>query len=144
MSKSAILEQALHLFLSPDSTGQLQAIPLLHHHANARSLSRLERDLAISTELMATLTRFFLMITPLLPEAEQAAATALGRLRFEQVIEEVARRVRTDHSLMERVKTTLDQATHQTSTDTVGQEADRAPSASHSVRSRPAQSDRDG
>jgi len=143
VSKSAILESALQRFLSPDSTGQAQALPLLQQQSNARSLSHLERDLAITTELLATLTRYFLMITPPLPEAEQSAATALGRLRYEQVIEEVSRRVRTDQSLMERVKTTLVQATEQTASDTLGQDADHAATTSESVRGRPAQGDRD-
>ncbi len=144
VSKSAILESALQRFLSPDSTGQPRAIPLLQQHASARSLSRLERDLAITTELLATLTRYFLMITPPLPEAEQAAATTLGRLRFEQVIEEVAKRVQTDQNLIERVKMRLNETTRKTGSDAVGQDADHAPATSETVSGKPAQSNRDG
>ncbi len=144
VSKSAILENALQRFLTPDSAGQVQAQPLLQQQANTRSLSRLERDLAITTELLATLTRYFLMITAPLPEAEQTAATTLGQLRFEQLIEEVARRVRTDQSLTERVKLRLGETMQKTGTDNRGRERDHAPPASQTVPGRPPQSDGDG
>ena len=64
--------------------------------------------------------RYFLTITPPLPASEHAAARALGQLRFEQVIEEVAKRLRTDRSLMARVTSKLADEPHQTPIDNSG------------------------
>ena len=64
--------------------------------------------------------RYFLTITPPLPASEHAAARALGQLRFEQVIEEVAKRLRTDRSLMARVTAKLADEPHQTPIDNSG------------------------
>lgn len=116
VSKSAILERALQQYLSEPS-GSLQK---LHHDSTVRSLRRLERDLAISTELTATFVRYFLMVTPPIPSSEHAAARALGQLRFDQVIEEVAKRLRTDRSLMARVTAKLADEPHQTPIDNSG------------------------
>jgi predicted transcriptional regulator len=107
VSKSAILEQALQQFLGAHHEQISNGLQPLQQAAMTRSVHRLERDLAISTELTATFVRYFLMVTPPIPEREHAAARALGQLRFEQVIEEVARRLRTDRSLMARVMSKL-------------------------------------
>ncbi len=107
VSKSAILERALQQYLIRQDSGQPSDLQSLQQEATGRSLRRLERDLAITTELTATFVRYFVTITPPLPESEHAAARALGQLRFEQVIEEVARRLRTDRSLMTRVMSKL-------------------------------------
>jgi hypothetical protein len=53
--------------------------------------------------------RYYLMITPPLPEEAHAAARALGQLRFEQVIESVANRLKSDRGLVARVMTMMDQ-----------------------------------
>jgi hypothetical protein len=84
VSKSAILERALQQYLPPD-TGSPASTNLqsLQHGSTQRSLHRLERDLAIATELTATFVRYFLMITPPLPQSEHEAARALGQLRFD-------------------------------------------------------------
>ena len=74
----------------------------------------MERDLGITTEMLATLTRFFFMITPPLAQTEQPAASALGRLRFEQMIEEVSRRLRTDGSWVSQIKMRLGETEQKT------------------------------
>lgn len=107
VSKSAILERALQQYLAGQNNSPQWDLQRLQHEATSRSLRRLERDIAISTELTATFVRYFLMITPPIPSSEHAAVRALGQLRFDQVIEEVARRLRTDHSLMARVMARL-------------------------------------
>jgi len=117
VSKSAILERALQQYLAAPNGGQTSDLSSLHHAATGRSLRRLERDLAIVSELMATFVRYFVTITPPLPESEHAAARALGQLRFEQVIEEIARRLRTDRGLMARVMATLADTAQRTTTD---------------------------
>lgn len=144
VSKSAILERALLSFLTPNGTSPPSALCRLQQDAHARSLSRLERDLAVTTELLATLTRYFLMITPPLPEAEQRAATTLGRLRFDQVVEDVARRLRTDRSLTAQVMSRLDGTGQKSASDNLGRSTDHAAATSQSVPGAPAQSDGDG
>ena len=100
VSKSAILERALQQYLTADQSSSASTdLQSLQHESTRRSLRRLEHDLAVATELTATFVRYFLMITPPLPQSEHEAARALGQLRFDQVIEEITKRIRTDHSL---------------------------------------------
>jgi hypothetical protein len=106
-------------------------------------LRRIERDLAITSELTATFVRTFLMITPPLPESEHAAARALGKLRYEQMIEEIAKQLRTNRCLIARVMTTMAEARNTTDPDNLRQDDDHAtpPSAPVSKRPRPTESD---
>jgi hypothetical protein len=57
------------------------------------------------------------MITPPLPEDARATARAVGELRFERVIESVARRLNTDRGLVARVMTMMNQGPHTASAD---------------------------
>jgi predicted transcriptional regulator len=144
VSKSAILEQALQQYLAGQSGTQSKDMQSLQNEATSRSLRRLERDLAISTELTATFVRYFLTITPPLPSTEHAAARTLGQLRFEQVIEDIARRLRTDRSLMARVVATLADREHQTSTDNLGPDDPDATPPSEPVPPEPKPAGGDG
>jgi hypothetical protein len=69
----------------------------------------LERDLAIAVELIATFVRYFVTITPPLPEDAHEAARALGQLRFDQVVENVANRFKADRGLVARVMSMVEQ-----------------------------------
>jgi hypothetical protein len=109
LSKSDILERALRRYLTSENNDTSRDLINLQQEANARSLRRLERDLAIAVELTATFVRYFVMITPPLPEDAHETARALGQLRFEQVIESVANRLKTDRGLVARVMTMMDQ-----------------------------------
>ena len=103
LSKSEILERALRRYLTAETNDLSRDLINIQQEANARSLQRLERDLAIAVELTATFVRYFVMITPPLPEDAHEAARALGQLRFEQVIESVANRLKTDRGFVARV-----------------------------------------
>ena len=138
LSKSQILETALQRYLANDHTAQPNDLRDLQQQATTRSLRRLERDLAIVSELMATFVRYFVTITPPLPESEHAAARALGQLRFEQVIAEIARRLRTDRSLMARVMAKLDDSrVHRTSREQPRKADENAAPPSEPVPRRP-------
>jgi hypothetical protein len=126
--KSQILERALNRYLANESGGLPADLLALQQESNTRSLRRLERDLAIATELTATFVRYFLTITPPLPGSEHASARALGQLRFEQVIEDVARRLRTDRSLIARVAAILSETPQDTNGDGQEPDAEHAPS----------------
>jgi predicted transcriptional regulator len=133
VSKSAILERALQQYLAECNGKQTSDLSNLQQEATSRSLRRLERDLAIATELTATFVRYFLMITPPIPSSEHAAARALGQLRFDQVIEEVAKRLRTDRSLMARVMATMVNDARETAADNPGPDHDDATPPSEPV-----------
>jgi hypothetical protein len=117
VAKSEILEHALKRYLANESGDPPADLLVLQQESNSRSLRRLERDLAIATELIATFVRYFLTITPPLPESEHAAARALGQLRFEQVIEDIARRLCTDRSLIARVAAILSESPENENSD---------------------------
>ena len=144
VSKSAILELALQKFLAPTSNCPTDNLGQLQYNANARSLSRLRHEVAIVGELLATLTRFIVTVTPRMPLEEQAAVRAHGNLRFEQAVEDIARRLRTDHSLMAQVETRLDWTRQETPPDSPRRSVENATAASHSVPGRPAEGDRNG
>ncbi len=144
VSKSAILELALQTLLAPSNNAPPDKLRQLQQDANTRSMARLERDLAITTEMLASLTRFFFMITPPLAQIEQPAASALGRLRFEQMIEQVSARLRTDASWVAQIKMRLGETAQKTASDKLRQDNEHGSAASQSVRSGPAQGDRDG
>ena len=127
VAKSEILERALKRYLANESGDPPADLLVLQQESNTRSLRRLERDLAIATELIATFVRYFLTITPPLPGSEHAAARALGQLRFDQVIEDIARRLRTDRSLIARVAAILSESPQTTNSD--GQQPDARPCA---------------
>ena len=128
VAKSEILERALKRYLANESGGLPADLLVLQQESNTRSIRRLERDLAIATELIATFVRYFLTITPPLPGSEHAAARALGQLRFDQVIEDIARRLRTDRSLIARVAAILSESPQTTNSDGQQPDADHAPS----------------
>jgi hypothetical protein len=133
LAKSEILERALKRYLVSENGDQPADLVVLQQESNNRSLRRLERDLAIASELIVTFVRYFLTITPPLPESEHAAARALGQLRFDQVIEEIARRLRTDRSLTARVMAIFAERPPETTSDTGSQDDEDAAPASESI-----------
>jgi predicted transcriptional regulator len=143
VAKSAILERAPKRYLANESGGPPADLLVLQQGSNTRSFRRLERDLAIATELIATFVRYFLTITPPLPGSEHAAARALGQLRFDQVIEDIARRLRTDRSLIARVAAIQSENPQSTNSDGQQPDADHAPSSINAVPRAPS-TDRSG
>jgi predicted transcriptional regulator len=143
VAKSEILERALKRYLANESGDPPADLLVLQQESNTRSFRRVERDLAITTELIATFVRYFLTITPPLPGSEHAAARALGQLRFEQVIEDIARRLRTDRSLIARVAVILSKSPQTTNSDSQQPDASNAPSTTNTVPRAPNKDQRD-
>src|SRR5262245_38993741 len=133
VAKSEILERALKRYLTNESGGPPADLLVLEQVSNSRSLRRLERDLAITAELIATFVRYFLTITPPLPGSEHAAARALGQLRFEEMIEDIARRLHTDRSPMARVAAILSETAQDKNSHGQQPNADHAPSTINTV-----------
>src|SRR5262245_18171771 len=109
LSKSDILERAFQAYLTQDAGGRPTNLLAQQQDRNERKLGRVERDVAIATELLATFVRYFLTNTPPLPATETDAADALGQQRFQQAIAGIARRLKTDRHLIAHVVKELEQ-----------------------------------
>ena len=68
-----------------------------------RQLDRVDRDVGIVAETLALYVRYHLTITPPLPLADQGAARALGRDRFELFVAQVGRRVASGNRLVAEI-----------------------------------------
>ena len=105
--KSALVEDTLKSLLEPQSLPGVQdALGRRLDNLN-RTVAHIERDIAIVTETLAMFVRYFLIITPPLPESEQEPARLLGRERFEVFVAEVGRRMAGDRRLVAEVMESL-------------------------------------
>src|SRR5690554_2269387 len=78
VSKSAIIEAAVASFLSGDTTDRLEAAMSRRLDRIGRQVDGLDEDLAVLGETVSLFIRFWLTITPPVPEAAQASARAKG------------------------------------------------------------------
>ncbi|MHA7774675.1 CopG family transcriptional regulator [Roseibium sp. M-1] len=93
VTKAAIVEAALLGFFSKELDDQRDGALIRRLDRMSRHHDRLERNLSITTETLALFIRFFLTVTPPLPNADQEAARALGKERFEYFTRQLARRI---------------------------------------------------
>jgi hypothetical protein len=103
LSRSAIVEAAVASFLSPDGADRREAAFARRLDRLSRQMQRLERGVGISTEALALFVRFWLTVTPPLPNEAQAAAQAKGRERYEGFIEALGRRIQKGQSLLDEI-----------------------------------------
>ena len=110
-SRSALFEEALRANLEP------QQVPGVEEGL-ARRLNELHkvvgvigRDVALVTETLALFLRYFLTITPPLPQSEQEPARLLGKERYEVFVTEIGKRLASNHRLVSEVLETI--AAHQ-------------------------------
>jgi len=103
LSRSAIVEAAVASFLSPDGADRREAAFARRLDRLSRQVERLERNVGISTETLALFIRFWLTITPPLPNDAQASAQAKGRERYEGFIEALGRRLAQGQSLLQEI-----------------------------------------
>jgi len=101
--KSVIAEAAISSFLTPDDSDRREAALVRRLDLLTRQGERLERDLSIAVEAIALFIKFWLTVTPPLPESAQAAAQAKGRERFEFFLETLGRRLARGQSLLREV-----------------------------------------
>lgn len=101
--KSLIAEAAITSFVTPDDTDRREAAVARRLDRLGRQGERLERDLWIAAETLALFIRFWLTVTPPLPESAQAAAQAKGRERFESFLETLGRRLAKGQSVLREV-----------------------------------------
>lgn len=91
VTKAAVVEAALLGFFSKEFDDQRDGALIRRLDRLTRQYDRLERNLSITSETLALYIRFFLTVTPPLPNADQDAARALGKERFEYFISQLAR-----------------------------------------------------
>jgi Ribbon-helix-helix protein, copG family len=102
-SKSLIAVAAITSFLTPDDADRREAVVTRRLDVLTRQGERLERDVSIAAETLALFIRFWLTVTPPLPETAQAAAQAKGRERFESFLETLGRRLAKGQSILREV-----------------------------------------
>jgi hypothetical protein len=117
VSKSAIVEAAVASFLSGDSAERLEAALSRRMDRLGRQIDTLDEDLAILGETVSLFIRFWLTITPPLPETAQASARAKGAERFEGFLQTLGRRLATGDRFLKEL-----------SRDVESQAADSSPS----------------
>ena len=92
-SRSLIAEAAIASFLSPDAAERQEAAATKRLDQLDRRMTRMERDLGISVEMLAVFVRFWLTTNPPLPEPAQAAARAQAGARYDAFVAALGRRL---------------------------------------------------
>ncbi|MGY3547411.1 ribbon-helix-helix domain-containing protein [Bradyrhizobium sp. USDA 4469] len=103
LSRSAIVEAAVASFLSPDGADSREAAFTRRLDRLSRQMQRLERDVGLTAETLALFIRFWLTITPPLPNDAQAAAQIKGRERFEGFVEALGRRLQKGQNFLREI-----------------------------------------
>ena len=128
VGKSMVLETALERFLDPAPSIEDR----FHEHFDRISsqLGRLQSEIRIVAETAALHVRYHLTVTPPMPKSLQREACALGRDRFNELAEQVDRRVRSSLPLMqETIDRLADRRTPQVELDDILPTASRERSA---------------
>lgn len=95
ISKSAVIEAAVASFLSADASERLEAVFARRMDKISRQIDGLDEDVAIIGETLSLFIRFWLTVTPPLPDSAQASARAKGAERFEGFLQSLGRRLAT-------------------------------------------------
>lgn len=91
--QSLVAEAAIASFLSPDATERREAAIAKRLDLLDRRMTRMERDVGISVEMLAVFVRFWLTTNPPLPEPAQAAARAQAGERYDAFVAALGRRL---------------------------------------------------
>ncbi|HEY2707066.1 MAG TPA: CopG family transcriptional regulator [Caulobacteraceae bacterium] len=92
-SLSLVAAAAIASYLSPDAAERQEAVLARRLDRLSRQLERLERDQGLGVEMIALFVRQWLIATPAVPEAGQAAARAKGAERYAGFVEALGRRM---------------------------------------------------
>lgn len=108
VSKSAVIEAAVASFLSADASERLEAVFARRMDKLGRQIDGLDEDIAILGETVSLFIRFWLTITPPLPESAQASARAKGTERFEGFMQSLGRRLATGDRFLKELSRDVD------------------------------------
>ena len=120
-SRSGIADEAIKAFLSPKPETGLEPAIVRRLNSHSKALGNLQRDLAIVTETLGLFVRYFLIVTPPVPESEQEEAKILGRDRFHRFVAQVGRRLGSDQRLISQVLETIVTEKPELFADTLGE-----------------------
>ena len=101
--QALVVETALSSHLSPDNSERMEAALGRRLDRLTRQVERLERHVTISNEALALFVRFWLTVTPPLPDTAQPAAQAKGRERYEGFVEALGRWLAKGQSLAQEI-----------------------------------------
>jgi predicted transcriptional regulator len=105
--KSALVEEALRASLAPERHVGIEEILARRLDELSKSMATVRRDVAIATETLALFVRYYLTITPPLPQSEQEPARLLGRERFQVFVAQIGRRLAGEQRLVSEVLETI-------------------------------------
>ena len=105
--QALVVETALVSYLSPDNSERMEAALGRRLDRLTRQVERLERHVTISNEALALFVRFWLTVTPPLPDVAQAAAQSKGRERYEGFVEALGRRLAKGQTLASEISTDI-------------------------------------
>ncbi len=108
VSKSAIIEAAVASFLSGDTTEKMEAALSRRMDRLGRQVDTLDEDLAILGETLSMFIRFWLTITPPLPESARASARAKGMERFDGFMQTLGRRLASGDRFLKELSRDVD------------------------------------
>jgi len=106
-AKSALVEEALRVSLEPEQHPGIEDGLARRLNDLNKAVTTIGRDVAVATETLALFVRYFLTITPPLPQSEQEPARLLGKERFQVFVAQVGRRLAGDHRLVSEVLETI-------------------------------------
>jgi len=89
-SKSALFEEAMRTTLEPEPVFGPEESLARSLDDLKKTIGAMARDLAIVAETLALYVRYFLTMTPPLPQSEHQAAQLLGKQRFQVFVAQVA------------------------------------------------------
>ncbi|CAI9398384.1 hypothetical protein ANOBCDAF_00008 [Pleomorphomonas sp. T1.2MG-36] len=118
ISKSAVIEAAVASFLSADASERLEAVFARRMDRIGRQIDGLDEDLAILGETLSLFIRFWLTITPPLPDSAQASARAKGAERFESFLQTLGRRLATGDRFLKELSRDVDAIQEETNAST--------------------------
>ncbi|MDZ5450518.1 CopG family transcriptional regulator [Labrys sp. ZIDIC5] len=108
VSKSAVIEAAVASFLSADASERLEAVFARRMDKLGRQVDGLDEDLAIVGETLSLFIRFWLTVTPPLPDSAQASARAKGAERFDGFLQSLGRRLATGDRFLKELSRDID------------------------------------
>ncbi len=129
-TKSALVNEALVRLLDPPTASDPGQDELRLLKALLERVRWLQRETTVLTETLAMFIRYFLMLTPPLPEGEREAAQTIGRQRYDVFVREIARRIVSDNGLISDVMRIIVETRPELAARAVAEAAARERSAS--------------
>jgi hypothetical protein len=131
-SRSALFEEALRANLEPQQVPGVEEVLARRLNELHKVVGAIGHDVALVTETIALFVRYFLTITPPLPQSEQEPAHLLGKERYGVFVAQVGKRLASSHRLVSEVMETI--AVHQPDLFAADPDAHSSPGAVNGER----------